>query len=999
MRISACYIVKDEAEELRRSLEGVKGQADEIIVVQTVESQAVHQVAEQAGARFFYFAWQDDFAAARNFALAQATGDWLLLLDADEYFTKETADNLRRVAEAHRNVEGLLVPLTNLGQQGEELLTAPALRLARRQPGLAYVGRIHEELCVGGKMLECVQLLTENELHILHTGYRPEMNKSKAERNLRLLRQELRERQIKGEATGSLYMYLAEACYGLGQAREAEHWARLDIAQGRRKVLYASRSHHILLALLAKQSRPEDRLQAAERAAQDFPELAEFRAELAACRAAWGDFAGAAADLAQAMELAGKPSGFEPQQFGPTEAEQAEGQLQVWRDLAEDAEKLDLAVCMIMKDEAQELPAWLANAQIYARNKEIIVVDTGSRDNSRELAAQSGVRLYDFPWQDDFAAAKNFALEQVGSATDATKPQTPSPLPGGAGARVTSQTPSPPPGGAGDRASGGGGPSAAPYVHRWLIFLDADETFYHPEGVRGLLARAIRRQPEAEGFQVLMRHVDTEAADLPIGSASVIRILRQQQGLRYQGRVHEVPTVAGRTLAELPLAEGLLLRHTGYSSAKMRAKAERNLRLLQQDIEAEGEQPQQYRYLADCCYALEEYELALHYARLGLGCGWVGLDGNRALYSLRLHCLEKLQRPLQEQLQAAEAGEAAFPQVAEFRIAGGWLLLRLERMAEAEEKFADCESLGRDSGRADTFQGSDACHLQAGLGMIALRQGRAEEAARRLQEALALDPYDTLVLELSAEVWQEPEQWTEGVRPYYVGRAAALFLPHLYRWSASQGRLGMVLHLQKLLLAEGKSVPEAGLCQDFVRQEPGAGDGLFRQAVRDMQDLFAACLYLALPRENAKDFLPREALELLPVSLRQIVEYWQTGGAVPLEVGEAYETGLNILLGRHVHSLYERYAAIGLKLAPQQQREIADKFFRHGAWAAAFVLYQALSVEEMGETGSFWHHLGVTLYHLGEYAAADECLQRAQAVGSDERDLASYREWCREAVG
>ena len=53
MRISACYIVKDEAEELRHSLDSVKGQADEIIVVQTAESQAVRQAAEQAGARLF----------------------------------------------------------------------------------------------------------------------------------------------------------------------------------------------------------------------------------------------------------------------------------------------------------------------------------------------------------------------------------------------------------------------------------------------------------------------------------------------------------------------------------------------------------------------------------------------------------------------------------------------------------------------------------------------------------------------------------------------------------------------------------------------------------------------------------------------------------------------------------------------------------------------------------------------------------------------------------
>lgn len=988
MRISACYIVKDEAEELQCSLESVKGQADEIIVVQTVESQAVRQAAEQAGARLFYFAWQDDFSAARNFALAQATGDWFLLLDADEYFTKETAGNLRRVVEAHRNVEGLLIPLTNLGQQGENLLTAPALRLARRQPGLKYVGRIHEELCAEGKILADVWLLREEELHVLHTGYRPEVNKSKAERNLRLLRQELRERQAKGEEAGNLYMYLAEACYGLGQAREAEHWARLDIVQGRRQVLYASRAHHILLALLAKQARPEDRLQAAERAVQDFPELAEFRAELAACRAAWGDFAGAAADLAQAMELAGSPSGFEPQQFGPAEAETAAKQLQVWRDLAVEAEKLDLSVCMIMKDEAQELPVWLSNAQTYAKNKEIFVVDTGSRDSSRELAIQSGVRLYDFPWQDDFAAAKNFALGQAFSSTDAPISEH----------HQSSQKSSPPPRGAGDRASGGGGPTPAPHGQSWLIFLDADETFYHPEGVRGLLLQAIRRHPEAKGFQVLMRHVDTDAADLPIGSESVIRILRQQQGLRYRGRVHEVPTVAGRTLAELPLAEGLLLRHTGYASAKMRAKAERNLRLLQQEIEAEGEQPQQYRYLADCCYALEEYELALHYALQGLKCGWVGLDGNKSLYALRLHCLEKLQRPLQEQLQAAKAGRDAFPWAAEFRIAKGWLLLRLGRMAEAEETFADCESFGRESGRADTFQGSDACHLQAGLGMIALRQGRGEEAGSRLQEALALDPYDTLMLELSAEVWQEPEQWTEELRPYYAGRAAELFLPHLYRWAVSQGRLGLVLHLQKLLLAEGKSVPEAGLCHDFAQQEPGVGERLLWQTVRDMQDLFVACLHLALTRKEARDILPREALELLPASLRQIVGCWQAGKEVPSEAEAGYETGAGILLSRGAKDLYERYALLGQIQRPVCQRRLADAFFARGAWAAALALYRCLTEQEAGEVASFWHHLGIVFYRLGDYAAAGECLQRAIEAGCQERDTDAFIEWSRSRL-
>ncbi|MBO6291867.1 MAG: hypothetical protein J6N51_06380, partial [Selenomonas sp.] len=545
----------------------------------------------------------------------------------------------------------------------------------------------------------------------------------------------------------------------------------------------------------------------------------------------------------------------------------------------------------------------------------------------------------------------------------------------------------------GDRVSGGGGEPAAPHGQSWLIFLDADETFYHPEGVRGLLLQAIRRHPEAQGFQVLMRHVDTDAADLPIGSESVIRVLRLQQGLRYQGRVHEVPMAAGKTLADLPLAEGLLLRHTGYASAKMRAKAERNLRLLQRDIEAKGEQPQQYRYLADCYYALEEYELALHYARLGLGCGWVGLDGNRFLYSLRLHCLEKLQRPWQEQLQAAEAGMASFPGAAEFRIARGWLLLRLGRTGEAGETFADCENLGRESSRADAFQGSDACHLQAGLGMMALRQGRAEEAVHRLQEALAIDPYDTLGLELSAEVWQEPELWVEQLRPYYAGHSAELFLLHLYRWSASQGRLRMVLHLQKLLLAEGKSVPEAGVCRDFARQEPGIGEKLFWQAARDMQDLFVASLHLALPRENARDFLSREALELLPTSLRHVIDCWQAGKEVPSEAEAGYETGAGILLARGAKDLYERYALLGQAQSPACQRRLADAFFARGAWAAALALYRCLPEKELGDAASFWHHLGIVFYRLGDYAVASECLHRAIEAGCQERDTDAFMKW------
>ena len=86
MRISACYIVKDEAEELRRSLASVRAVVDEIIVVSTAGSSAVRDVCAAFSAEVHDFAWVNDFSLARNKALRYVTGNIVIFLDADEYF-------------------------------------------------------------------------------------------------------------------------------------------------------------------------------------------------------------------------------------------------------------------------------------------------------------------------------------------------------------------------------------------------------------------------------------------------------------------------------------------------------------------------------------------------------------------------------------------------------------------------------------------------------------------------------------------------------------------------------------------------------------------------------------------------------------------------------------------------------------------------------------------------------------------------------------------------
>ena len=79
MRISACYIVKNEAARLSRSLASLSGAVDEIVVVDSGSTDDTVRIAEEFGAQVFQSPWRDDFSAARNVSLSKATGDWILV--------------------------------------------------------------------------------------------------------------------------------------------------------------------------------------------------------------------------------------------------------------------------------------------------------------------------------------------------------------------------------------------------------------------------------------------------------------------------------------------------------------------------------------------------------------------------------------------------------------------------------------------------------------------------------------------------------------------------------------------------------------------------------------------------------------------------------------------------------------------------------------------------------------------------------------------------------
>ena len=69
-----------------------------------------------------------------------------------------------------------------------------------------------------------------------------------------------------------------------------------------------------------------------------------------------------------------------------------------------------ISLCMIVKDEEAVLDRCLNS--VKAAMDEIVIVDTGSADRTKEIARKYTDKIFDFSWQDDFSAARNFAFEK-----------------------------------------------------------------------------------------------------------------------------------------------------------------------------------------------------------------------------------------------------------------------------------------------------------------------------------------------------------------------------------------------------------------------------------------------------------------------------------------------------------------------------------------------------------------------------------------------------------
>lgn len=228
---------------------------------------------------------------------------------------------------------------------------------------------------------------------------------------------------------------------------------------------------------------------------------------------------------------------------------------------------MKISTCLIAKNEAENISRCLES--IKTISNEIIVVDTGSTDNTVEIARGFNARVYSYDWDNNFSNAKNYAL---------------------------------------DKATGD-----------WIIFLDADE-YLDAKTPKNLLhvLKAIHNNKAYDAILFKMLHSEGYNGRI-ISENPTVRAFRGLNKVRYYGAVHEQPLNKDNTLYAANISDyALVVYHTGYSSAILPEKSKRNLEILKDEIANNNITNLTYYYMSSIHNNLNNPEESIKYAHLAL---------------------------------------------------------------------------------------------------------------------------------------------------------------------------------------------------------------------------------------------------------------------------------------------------------------------------------------------------------------------------------------------
>jgi glycosyltransferase involved in cell wall biosynthesis len=192
LTLSLCMIVRDEETQIGKALESVKDIVDEIIVVDTGSSDRTREIIREFGGKVIETKWEHDFSKAKNVALEQATGDYILFMDADEFIDSRDRFALalfKKLLPIERNIafgikvepakESKSLSMSYLDKLLKRDEDDYQIRLFPRKGEIQFQGRVFESLDKTLKEKQ-VQALRNDMVKITHSmGGREQRDKRK----------------------------------------------------------------------------------------------------------------------------------------------------------------------------------------------------------------------------------------------------------------------------------------------------------------------------------------------------------------------------------------------------------------------------------------------------------------------------------------------------------------------------------------------------------------------------------------------------------------------------------------------------------------------------------------------------------------------------------------------------------------------------------------------------------------------------------------------------
>lgn len=398
--ISLCLIARNEGENIGRCIRSAGDFVDEVVVVDTGSADDTVEIARSLGARVVEAEWKGDFSAARNVSLDHAGGEWIFFLDCDEELTPESGPELRKVIQ-NTGYEAFFVLVTNPTETGVEL-TFPSIRLFRNRKCFRFTGRIHEQIVNSIVQHYGQDCIGETRITIIHRGYDTGFANIRAKilRNLEILKT-----YRDDEKDGFFYYNLGTEYLRLGERKKALENFLIALGLTKPAQTYGPILVKRTMTTLMELHRYRDAVRQLRYYQGIYREFTDLVLLEAVCHLNCGRYSAARSRLEDYLAMPSPPVWY------PTEkvwrGSSAQEFLDRVRGLSIGERRPSLSVCIIGRDEAG-----LVGRSIQSVNEiagEVIFVDTGSTDRSAAVAYQMGANVYNFPWDDDFAAARNFA--------------------------------------------------------------------------------------------------------------------------------------------------------------------------------------------------------------------------------------------------------------------------------------------------------------------------------------------------------------------------------------------------------------------------------------------------------------------------------------------------------------------------------------------------------------------------------------------------------------